>query len=191
MGTEDKIVFHGPRWLYGFWQSNRPRIPLLGFALVSVLIEIFYFDFMISRGMLDKQVQIQLAGWLIPFSITLALALGNAVLLVSLWQSLFERIAYALILAPFTILLFLPYILESTWWVGLANGVGNSVPSLRGSIDGFYSWSYGLSRMDAPTKFIASQLIASFGTIVVAGLQLWRVQSARGLTKIVQRRRLR
>jgi len=73
----------------------------------------------------------------------------------------------------------------------LANGVGNSVPSLRGSIDGFYSWSYGLSRTDAPTKFIASQLIASFGTIVVAGLQLWRVQSARGLTKIVQRRRLR
>ena len=213
MGTEDKIVFHGPRWLYGFWLSTRPRIPLLGFALVSALIELFYFDFMISRGMLDKQVQLQLGGWLIPLSISLALALGNAVLLVSLWQGLFERIAYAglssdrrvrrimyllrmirtsaLILAPFTILLFLPYILESTWWVGLANGVGNSVPSLRGSIDGFYSWSYGLSRTDAPTKFIASQLIASFGTIVVAGLQLWRVQSAKGLTKIVQRRRLR
>src|SRR3989442_15218853 len=95
MGTEDKIVFHGPRWLYGFWLSTRPRIPLLGFALVSALIELFYFDFMISRGMLDKQVQLQLGGWLIPFSISLALALGNTVLLVSLWQGLFERIGYA------------------------------------------------------------------------------------------------
>src|SRR5437879_12334552 len=163
MGTECKIVFHGPRWLYGFWQSTRPRIPLLGFALVSALIELFYFDFMISRGMLDKQVQLQLGGWPIPFSISLALALGNAVLLVSLWQGLFERIAYAglssdrrvrrimyllrmirtiaLILAPLQILLFLPYLLESTWWVAVAHGVGSSVPSSSGSIDGFYRWS--------------------------------------------------
>src|SRR3989442_3990576 len=95
MGTEDKIVFHGPRWLYGFWQSTRPRIPLLGFALVSVLIEFFYFDFMISQGMLDKQVQVRLGGWLIPFSISLALALGNAVLLVSFWQGPFATSGYA------------------------------------------------------------------------------------------------
>jgi len=213
MGTEDKLVFHGPKWLYGFWLSARPRVPLLVFSLVTALIELFYFDFMVSRGMLDKQVQVQIGGWQIPLSISLALALGNAVLLASLWQSVFERIAYsglssdrrvrrimyflrmirtsALILAPFTILLFLPYILESTWWVGLANGVANSVPALRGSIDGFYSWSYGLSRTDAPNKFIASQLIASFGTIVVAGLQLWRVRSMKGLSRLVQRRRLR
>lgn len=213
MGTENKIVFHGPKWLYGFWQSARPRIPLLGFALVSVLIELFYFDFMVSRGMLDKQVQVQLGGWPIPLSVSLALALGNAVLLVSVWQSLFERTAYsglssdrrvrrilyplrmirtsAFILAPFTILLFLPYILESAWWVGLANGLANSVPSLRGAIDGFYNWSYGLSRMDAANKFIVSQLVASFGTMVVAGLQLWRVRGAKGFTRLVRRRRLR
>ena len=213
MGTENKIVFHGPKWLYGFWQSTRPRIPLLGFALISVLIELFYFDFMVSRGMLDKQVQVQLGSWPISLSVSLGLALGNAVLLVSLWQSVFERTAYsglssdrrvrrimyplrmirtsALILAPFTILLFVPYILESAWWVGLANGLANSVPSLRGSIDGFYNWSYGLSRIDAANKFIASQLIASFGTLVVAGLQLWRVRGAKGLTRLMRRRRLR
>ncbi len=180
---------------------------------MSVLIELFYFEYMVGRGMLDKTVALPFGGWLAPFSTALALALGNALFLASIWQSLFSRTVYAglssdrrvrriifplrvvrtaaVVLAPFTILLFLPYILESTWYVGMAAGLANSTPALKGSIQGFYSWSYGLSRLDAPSKFVVSQVIAAFGTLVVAGLLFWRARGTRAFTGLVRRRRLK
>ncbi|HZD12258.1 MAG TPA: hypothetical protein VE177_01900, partial [Candidatus Binatus sp.] len=187
--------------------------PLLGFALIIVLIELFYFGYMVSRGMVDKQVQIQLGNWGMPFSIALFLALGNAVLISSLWQTVYERTVYAglstdrrvrrqlyllriirfsaLILISFTLLLFLPYILESGWYLSFAQGVARSVPSLQGPINGFYVWAYGISKTEAALRYIASQLIAGFGTLVLVSLYLWRVRGSRGLSSLVRRRRLR
>ncbi len=168
---------------------------------------------MVARGMLDKAVQLPIGGWLVPFSVAVALALGNALLLTCLWQNLFARTVYtglssdrrvrriiyplrvvrtaSLILAPFTMILFLPYVIESTWYINAATGLAGSVPSLNGSIDGFYSWSYGLSRIDGSTKFVISQLLASLGALFVSGLVLWTTRGPRGFTSLVRRRRLK
>ncbi len=193
------------------WEIIRGWIPALVFAAIAVIIEVLFFNYMVGRGLVDKQVSISVWSFKIPISITLLFSLANGVVLLTLWMSVFESTAYvkagpdrqvkrilyplrmiraaALVLTPFTIVLFTPYIVESSWFIGVVAAVSNAIPSLSQSAVGFYNWSFGVSRIDASVRFIVSQLSAALAAVLVSGVQLWRVKGTRNLMLMLRRRR--
>ena len=193
------------------WEIVRGWIPAILFAAVAVAIEIFFFNYMVGRGLVDKQVSIPIGAWTLPVSIALFLSLGNVVVLLTLWMNVFVSTAYVkagpdrqvrrmlyplrmvrvatLVLTPFTILLFVPYIVESVGFVRFVDSVSTSIPQIRQSAIDFYNWSFGVSRIDASTRFIMSQLAAALGAVTVAALQMWRVKGARNLMLLLRRRK--
>ena len=112
------------------WEILRGWLPAIVFAVISVSIELLYFTFMVSRGMVDVAFTISLGAFKIPLSIALFFSLANAIVLLTLWMSVFENTAFvmagpdrrvrrilyplrmvkaaAIVLAPFTIVLFTP-----------------------------------------------------------------------------------
>ena len=189
------------------WEIVRGWTPALIFAAICVGLELLFFYNALNTGFVDKTVSIPIGSWNLPISIALSLALGNALVVVTLWMSVFESTAYvkagpdrqvrrilyplrmirtaALVLAPFTIILFAPYIVEANWFV---NAVA-SIQSLKSSTDSFYNWAFGVSLIDGATRFIISQMVAALGALVIAGLQLWRVKGTKNLVRAFQRRK--
>jgi len=185
----------------------RGWIPALIFAAICVSLELLFFYNALNTGFVDKTVSIPIGSWNLPISIALSLALGNALVVVTLWMSVFESTAYvkagpdrqvrrilyplrmvrtaALVLAPFTIILFAPYIVEANWFVNVVA----SIQSLKSSTDSFYNWAFGVSLIDGATRFIISQMVAALGALVIAGLQLWRVKGTKSLVRAFQRRK--
>ncbi len=193
------------------WEIVRGWIPALIFTAIAVAIELLFFNYMVGRGLVDQQVNISLWSLKIPISIALLFALGNALVLLTLWMSVFESTAYvktgpdrqvrrilyplrmirgaALVLTPFTIVLFTPYVIESSWFIGVVAAISNSIPQIKQTAINFYTWSFGISRTDDSLKFIASQLSAALAAVVVSGIQLWRVKGTRNLMLMLRRRK--
>jgi len=193
------------------WEILRGWTPAIVFAAFAVAIELLYFNYMVSRGMIDEAFTISLGALRIPLSITLFFSLANAVVLLTLWMSLFENTAFvmagpdrrvrrilyplrmvkaaAIVLTPFTIVLFAPYIVESSWFISAVASTSNTIPSLRQTAINFYTWSFGPARMDYSVKFVLSQLSAAFTSTVVSGLLLWRVKGTRSLMLALRRKR--
>jgi hypothetical protein len=193
------------------WEILRGWMPAIVFAAIVVAIELLYFNYMVSRGMIDEAFTVSLGALRIPLSIALFFSLANAVVLLTLWMSVFENTAFvmagpdrrvrrilyplrmvkaaAIVLTPFTIVLFTPYIAESTWFIGAVASVSNTIPSLRQTAINFYAWSFGLARTDYSVKFVLSQLSAAFTSTVVSGLLLWRVKGTRSLMLALRRKK--
>jgi len=193
------------------WEILRGWLPAIVFTLVSIGIELLYFTYMVSRGLVDESFTISLSILKIPLSIALFLSLGNAIVVLVLWMNVFESTAYvmagpdkrvrrilyplrmvraaALVLTPFTIVLFTPYIVQSSWFISTMSSLANSVPSFKQGIINFYSWSFGVGRTDDSVKFVASQLSAALAATVVAGLQIWRVKGTRNLMLMLRRKK--
>ena len=193
------------------WEILRGWMPAIAFAVIAVGIELLYFSYMVSRGMIDEAFTISLGALRIPLSIALFFSLANAVVLLTLWMSVFENTAFvmagpdrrvrrilyplrmvkaaAIVLTPFTIVLFAPYIVESSWFISAVASVSNTIPSLRQTAINFYTWSFGLARMDYSVKFVLSQLSAAFTSAVVSGLLLWRVKGTRSLRLALRRKK--
>ena len=189
------------------WEIVRGWLPAILFAAIAVAIELLFFNYMTGRGLADDSYTVSLGILRVPLSIALFLSLGDAIVLLVLWMTVFENTAYAmagpdrrirrilyplrmikaaaLVLAPFTIILFTPYILDSSWFISWVAGV----PSLQQSAVNFYSWSYGIAQADPSVKFVASQLSAAVGATVLAGLQIWRVKGTRNLLLALGRKR--
>jgi len=193
------------------WEILRGWIPAIIFATIAVAIEILYFEYMLARGLADESFSVSLGIVSLPLSIALFLSLGNAIVLLVLWMNVFESTAYvmagpdrrvrrilyplrmikaaALVLAPFTLVLFAPYIIESGWFISIVSGVSNSNGSLQQTAAGFYAWAYGIATTDASIRFVASQLSAALASTVVAGLQIWRVKGTRNLMLLLRRKK--
>jgi hypothetical protein len=193
------------------WEILRGWLPAIVFASISVAIELLYFTYMVGRGMMDEAFTISLGALKIPLSIALFFSLGNAIVLLTLWMSVFENTAFvmagpdrrvrrilyplrmvkaaAIVLAPFTVVLFTPYIVESSWFISAVASVSNSNGSLSQTAISFYTWSFGLARLDYSVKFVASQLSAAFSSAVVSGLLLWRVKGTRNLMLALRRKK--
>jgi len=193
------------------WEILRGWMPAIVFAAIAVSIELLYFNYMVSRGMIDEAFTISLGALRVPLSIALFFSLANAVVLLTLWMSVFENTAFvmagpdrrvrrmlyplrmvraaAIVLTPFTIVLFTPYIVESSWFISAVASVSNAVPSLRQTGVNFYTWSFGLARMDYSVKFVVSQLSAAVSSTVVSGLLLWRVKGTRNLVLALRRKK--
>jgi len=193
------------------WEILRGWMPAIVFAAIALAIELLFFTYMVGRGMMDEAFTISLGALKIPLSIALFFSLANAVVLLTLWMSVFENTAFvmagpdrrvrrilyplrmvkaaAIVLTPFTIVLFTPYIVESSWFISAVVSASNTVPSLRQTAINFYTWSFGLERMDYSVKFVVSQLSAAFTSTVVSGLLLWRVKGTRNLMLALSRKR--
>ena len=193
------------------WEILRGLMPAIVFAAIAVAIELLYFNYMVGRGMIDEAFTVSLGALRIPLSIALFFSLANAVVLLTLWMSVFENTAFvmagpdrrvrrilyplrmvraaAIVLTPFTIVLFTPYIVESSWFISAVASVSNAVPSLRQTAVNFYTWSFGLARMDYSVKFVVSQLSAAVSSTVVSGLLLWRVKGTRNLVLALRRKK--
>jgi hypothetical protein len=189
------------------WEILRGYVPALLFAAVCMGLELLFFYNAVDTGFVDKSLSIPIFSWSLPFSIALVLSVGNALVVVTLWMNVFESTAYvkagpdrqvrrtlyplrmirtaSMVLTPFTIFLFVPYIVEANWFV---NWVG-SVQAFRGTAESFYAWAFGVSQIDGSTRFIISQLLATLGALIVAGLQLWRVRGTKNLLRALRRRR--
>ncbi len=193
------------------WEIVRGWIPAIVFAASAVALEVFFLNYMLARGLVDKTVPLPLGPWSLPFSIVLFFSLGVAVVLLTLWMTVFENTAYAkagpdrqvrrvlyplrmvrvaaLVLAPFTIILFLPYVIMSGWFVGSFRSLSVTIPLFHDSIVRFYNWAFGISETDVSTRFIVSQLSAALGAVAVGSLYLWRVKGTRNLMLLLRRRR--
>jgi hypothetical protein len=189
------------------WEVLRGWVPAILFAAICGSLELLFFYNALNTGFVDKAVSIPVDSWHLPFSIALSLALGNALVVVTLWMNVFESTAYvkagpdkqvrrilyplrmvrtaALVLAPFTIILFAPYIVEANWFV---NGV-SSIQAFKSSAESFYSWAFTVSQIDGATRFIISQMVAALGALIIAGLQLWRVKGTKNLVRAFRRRK--
>jgi hypothetical protein len=189
------------------WEVLRGWIPAIIFAAICVSLELLFFYNALNTGFVDKTVSIPLGSWTLPISIALFLSLGNALVVVTLWMNVFESTAYvkagpdrqvrrilyplrmirtaALVLAPFTIILFAPYIVEANWFV---NAVA-SIQAFEPTAQSFYTWAFNVSQIDGATRFIISQMIAALGALIIAGLQLWRVKGTKNLVRAFQRRK--
>jgi len=195
------------RKLFHRWEMLRGLVPAVVFALLSIGIELFFLNYLTGLGFVNLQVAIPIGPWSVPVSMALMLSLGAVVVLVSLWVSVFESVAYvktgpsrefrrvlypvrmvrvaALVLTPFTFLLFMPYVLQSAVFLGYAS----STSSLRGLATTIYNWSLDVGQLEFSTRFILSQLIATLGAVVVAGLQVWRVRGTRNLRLLLRKKR--
>ena len=188
------------------WEILRGWIPAIIFAAIVIAIELVFLNYMIGRGLPDESYTVSLGFVKIPLSIAFFLSLGNAIFLLALWMTVFENTAYvmagpdrrvrrvlyplrmiraaALVLTPFTIILFTPYIVVSSWFINWIAGT-----PLQQSAIGFYNWSIGVSNTDPSVKFVTSQLAAGVTTVVVAGIQIWRVKGTRNLMLLLRRRK--
>src|SRR3989442_15475240 len=193
------------------WEILRGWMPAIVFAAIAVAIEVLYFNYMVSGGMMDEAFTISLGALKIPLSIALFFSLANAIVLLTLWMSVFENTAFvmagpdrrvrrilyplrlvkaaAAVLTAFTIVLFTPYIVESSWFISAVASASNSIPSLKETAVNFYTLSFGLARMDYSVKFVVSQLSAALSSTVVSGLLLWRVKGTRNLMLALRRRK--
>ena len=189
------------------WEVVRGWIPALIFAAICVGLEFLFFYNALNTGFVEKTVTIPVGSWTLPISIALFLSLGNALVVVTLWMNVFESTAYvkagqdkqvrrilyplrmirtaALVLAPFTIILFVPYIVEANWFV---NSVA-SIQAFKQTTESFYNWAFNISQIDGATRFIISQMIEALGALIIAGLQLWRVKGTKNLVRAFQRRK--
>jgi hypothetical protein len=189
------------------WEILRGGIPAIIFAGVCVGLELLFFYNALNTGFVDKTVSIPIGSWSLPISIALFLSLGNALFVVTLWMNVFESTAYvkagpdkrirrilyplrmirtaATVLAPFSFILFIPYIVEANWFV---NGV-SSIQAFKTTAESFYSWAFSVSQIDGAVRFIISQLIAALGALTMAGLQLWRVKGTKNLVRALRSRR--
>ncbi len=91
----------------------------------------------------------------------------------------------ALVLAPFTIILFAPYIVEANWFVSTVI----SIQQFKQTSVAFYNWAFSVSQIDGATRFITSQMLAALGALIIAGLQLWRVKGTKNLVRAFRRRK--
>ena len=195
------------RRLFHRWEVLRGWVPAIIFAVLSIGIELFFLEYLDGLGFVNIKVGIPVGPWSVPVSMALVLSLGVVVVLVSLWLSVFESVAYvktgpskevrrilyplrmvrmaALVLTPFTFLLFTPYVLQSGSFLGYAT----STSALQGLGTTIYNWSLDIGQLDFSTRFILSQLIATLGTVVVGALQIWRVRGARNLMLMLRRRK--
>ncbi len=189
------------------WEVLRGWIPAIIFAAICVSLELLFFYNALNTGFVDKTVSIPIGSWNLPISIALSLALGNALVVVTLWMNVFESTAYvkagpdkqvrrilyplrmirtaALVLAPFSIILFAPYIVEANWF---ANAVA-SVQAFKPTAASFYNWAFNVSQIDGATRFIISQMVAALGALTIGGLQLWRVKGTKNLVRAFRRRK--
>src|SRR5207249_11694447 len=78
------------------WEIIRGWMPGIVFAAIAVAIEILYFEYMLSRGLVDETFSVSLGIVSLPLSISLFLSLGNAIVLLVLWMSVFESTAYVM-----------------------------------------------------------------------------------------------
>ena len=185
------------------WEVLRGWVPAMVFAGIAISIEIFFLQFVVARGFSEISFTISLLGLQIPLSIALFLSLGNAVLILVLWMSVFENTAYvmvgpdrqvrrilyplrmiraaAIVLAPFTFVLFIPYVVEASWFIGLTGGSSTAT--------GFYSWAFGVGQTDASTRFVASQVLAALASAILAGLQIWRIKGTRNMMLLLRRKK--
>ena len=195
------------RRLFHRWEVLRGWVPAIIFALLSIGIELFFLEYLDGLGFVNLQVGVPIGAWSLPVSMALVVSLGVVVVLVSLWLSVFESVAYvktgpsrevrrilyplrmirmaALVLTPFTFLLFIPYVLQSGSFLDYAT----STSGLQGLGTTLYNWSLDVGQLDFSTRFILSQLIATFGAVVVASLQIWRVRGTRNLMLSLRRRK--
>src|SRR5438270_13523680 len=133
------------------WEVLRGWIPAVIFAAICVGLELLFFYNALNTGFVDKTVSIPIGSWTLPISIALFLSLGNSLVVVTLWMNVFESTAYVkagqdrqvrrilypirmirtavLVLAPFTIFLFAPYIVEANWFVSAAPSIQSFMPT--------------------------------------------------------------
>src|SRR6266516_779984 len=78
------------------WEVLRGWMPAIVFAAIAVAIEVLYFNYMVSRGMMDEAFTISLGALKIPLSIALFFSLANAIVLLTLWMSVFENTAFVM-----------------------------------------------------------------------------------------------
>src|SRR6266566_4894957 len=78
------------------WEIIRGWMPGIVFAGIAVAIEILYFEYMLGRGLADETFSVSLGIASLPLSIALFLSLGNAIVLLVLWMSVFESTAYVM-----------------------------------------------------------------------------------------------
>src|SRR2546428_5436737 len=78
------------------WEILRGWMPAIVFAAIAVAIEVLYFNYMVSRGMMDEAFTISLGALKIPLSIALFFSLANAIVLLTLWVSVFENTAFVM-----------------------------------------------------------------------------------------------
>src|SRR5437667_10907784 len=78
------------------WEILRGWMPAIVFAAISVAIELLYFDYMVGRGMLDEAFSIPIGAVKIPLSIALFFSLANAIVLLTLWMTVFENTAFVM-----------------------------------------------------------------------------------------------
>ena len=76
------------------WEVLRGWIPAIIFAAICASLELLFFYNALNTGFVDKTVSIPIGSWNLPVSIALSLALGNALVVVTLWMSVFESTAY-------------------------------------------------------------------------------------------------
>src|SRR5207245_7752093 len=78
------------------WEILRGWMPAIVFAAIAAAIELLYFNYMVSRGMMDEAFTIPLGALKIPLSIALFFSLANAIVLLTLWMSVFENTAFVM-----------------------------------------------------------------------------------------------
>src|SRR2546429_6981140 len=135
------------------WEILRGWMPAILFAAIAVAIELLYFNYMVSRGMMDEAFNIPIGAAKIPLSIALFFSLANAIVLLTLWMTVFENTAFvmagpdrrggrllyppkkgkkaAIVLSPFRIVLFSPYLVFLRWVITAAGSASKYHPPLR------------------------------------------------------------
>src|SRR5438552_15260716 len=78
------------------WEILRGWIPAIVFAAIAVAIELLYFNYMVGGGMVDEAFTIPLGVLKIPLCIALFFSLANAIVLLTVWMSVFENTAFVL-----------------------------------------------------------------------------------------------
>src|SRR5207247_11258927 len=78
------------------WEILRGWMPAIVFAVIAVAIEVLYFNYMVSRGMMDEAFTISLGALMIPLSIALFFSLANAIVLLTLWMIFLQNTAFVM-----------------------------------------------------------------------------------------------
>ncbi len=172
-------------------QNKRTSVffPLI-LALASILIEIFFIDYMITRGLEMRILNLNAANLEFTFPILNIQIIGMVILLLTSWAHLFEnpfsihkknfvknnksliilRMFNKTILLLFILcfFLFVPSILSSNWFLKYLLTSGVDFPFLKTFSVGFYNLFIKFMNISAVWKFVFLQISASIAILITS-----------------------
>jgi len=178
------------------WRTREVWISICALAVVTLLLEIFFMNYMVAHGLESMIDAILVDGWKFTIPTPLAFAVAMIVVVIACWAYLVEGTAIigvrsdlgrrsatapvrmveagSSILVAFAFSLFAPYIIGSDWFGGIISGSFANNPQLHGLASGITAFMIRLGDLEILWKYVISQNVSGLAVAFFSITDVWR-----------------